>query len=116
VYGSLVSVNLNQKNEMLAISSSLGEPININPQPRWSENEVIETLRKMPSVSSSNMDNWHPHLFYYFIQPEKSWHLVYMVNDISKKNDLRLSHLVTYVIDAQTGQPLEEISQVKTLF
>jgi Zn-dependent metalloprotease len=117
VYGSLVTVEMDDENELLAISSSLGDPLNVDPVARISPADVLNTVRTLAGYGTQPLQAT-PRLCYYFDSAAGRWRLVYVVEDINKKDgettQQAAGHIplvVDYVIDAHTGGSVAELSR-----
>ena len=112
VYGSLVTVELGDDNEMVSIDSSLGHPEGVDPVARVAPSQAIETARTAPDGYEPTVEGVVPRLVYYYDQADSRWRLVYMLEDVPVTLDRTAEpepdrdspneppHLVDYVIDA----------------
>jgi Zn-dependent metalloprotease len=121
VYGSLVTVELDEGNELVSINSSLGDPTGVDPVASVSPSRVIEIVTALagqaPELEAV------PRLVYYHVQEGGRWHLAYLVEDVVKSESKRTvvdpgdAHrtgrhtdmVVDYVIEAHTGELLAEL-------
>jgi bacillolysin/neutral peptidase B len=104
VYGSLVSVELDQNNRFLAISSALGQPIDVDPVATLSPAQALVVIH---GDAGNNSYTEPPRLYYYFDRQSESnrWRLVYMAKDVPREDDDDTTpELVDYVIDAHTAE------------
>jgi Zn-dependent metalloprotease len=121
VYGSLITVEMDDENELLAVNSSLGEPANVDPVARISPADVLNTVRTLAG-HGMQLPQATPHLYYYFDAAADRWRLVYVVEDISKMDEEttqeaaeHIPFLVDYVIDAHTGDLVAELPRTPSI-
>ena len=124
VYGSLVVVELDKKNELVSINSALTEPTNVDPVASVSPADVFKTVREA-SGYTGELDTT-PNLYYYFDREGQIWRLVYITRDVPKyqgeaaepaaetpPSDRRTQsqrlQVFDYVVDAHTGQLVVEL-------
>lgn len=120
VYGSLVTVELGDKNECLAINSALGEPYGVSPIAKVSPAEALETAAKAAGYKGKP-PLATPRLFYYFDRKLQRWRLTYFVEDVPLAKPMRgsvqgLAPLVMdYVVDAHTGKLVAQMPRTPSL-
>lgn len=122
IYGSLISVELDETNNLLSLNSSMGEPKNINPIAKISPSKVAEIATKYCS-SKEPISKQIPLLYFYVDQKDK-WRLVYILKDIIKyeqeakkkeQNDhghAPIPNYISLVIDAHSGEVIREMPRV----
>lgn len=123
IYGSLISVELDETNGLLSLNSSMGEPKNINPIAKISPSEVAEIATKYCS-SQEPISNQIPLLYFYVDQKDK-WRLVYILKDIVKHEQKEekehedhghdhapIPNYISLVIDAHSGEVVREMPRV----
>lgn len=132
IYGSLVTVELDKKNELVAINSALSEPVNIDPVASVSPAEVLKQVRERAGYVAQHLDAT-PRLYYYFDRAAQRWRLVYITRDVVKlartesagnagnaadagdaatkifAQSRRMPHVFDYVVDAHTGEMVTEL-------
>jgi Zn-dependent metalloprotease len=121
VYGSLVTVELDQSNQLLAIKSSLGEPHNVDPIAKLSPVEAIDIVRREAGYGSQYLDV-APRLFYYFDSKVERWRLAYIVENVFKHRmpseteepSPHLPGIADFFIDAHTGEVVAEVSRTQS--
>ena len=120
VYGSLVSVELDNSNECLAINSSLGVPSGINHVASVSPADALKVAAKASGQSIKSL-NQTPRLYYYFNQNTEKWCLAYIIEDVPKR-DRKVStgghiesSLMDYVVDAHSNKLLAELPRLNTM-
>jgi phycocyanin beta chain len=119
IYGSLVTIHLDENNEIVAFNSALGEP-DVDPEPYLSSEQVLQIVRSWAGYQTATLDV-DVNLYYYFDQIDSLWRLVYITGDILKQsrseegNLEALPSIVSYIVDARTGDLVIELPRVKTL-
>ena len=113
VYGSLVTVELDQDNECLAIHSALGAPKGISPIARVSPQAALDLVAKTSGNKASAL-RATPRLSYYFDGSTKDWWLVYIVENVPNRAREPGEHrhqaaLHDYVVDALSGRLLSAL-------
>jgi len=123
VYSSLVTVELDDKNECVSINSALGEPGNLSTIAKISQDAALKVVAKAAGYAKGE-PSWAPRLNIYLDEKGK-WRLVYIVEDVrtkpskgkvprksakgKSKADVPSSHhhadpnIFDYVVDANTG-------------
>ncbi|NER28781.1 MAG: hypothetical protein F6J89_14375 [Symploca sp. SIO1C4] len=127
VYGSQVTVELDEQNELIAINSAIVEATDIDSSAKNKPEKTIEKIKPEKTIElvsrliecdPQNLDvTSAPH--YYFDSKEERWRLVYIVKyrfknteDLHKLKSVK--KLVDYVFDAYTGDLVSELPRVKT--
>ncbi|MFS8085258.1 MAG: hypothetical protein ACMG6H_06475, partial [Acidobacteriota bacterium] len=114
VYGSLVTVELDQDNECLAINSTLGTPAGVNHVAKVSPADAMKVAAKCAGQSIRDL-NQTPRLYYYFDQDGKRWRLAYIIEDVVQRRPKVLPEgrsdaaRKDYVVDANSGRLLAEL-------
>lgn len=114
VYGALVSVELGDRNELLAIQSALGEPANVDPVATRSPREALAKAAELAG-SGTELLGATPRLSYYYDPIALRWRLVYVIEDVRKRAQGgpqatgSSPWLVDYVIDAHSGELVAEL-------
>lgn len=118
VYGSLVSVELGDNNEMVSINSNIAKPDVASYVAKISPQDALKRIaaeagygRELPAAT--------PVLNLYFDQKGK-WRLVYFVEDVrSRKKEKSPGHdmplVYDYVIDALTGALVAELPRTPAM-
>jgi len=120
VYGSLISVELDDKNEFLGINSSLGTPTGVQHIAKVSPARALAVAASASGYAARALSQT-PRLYYYFDEATQRWHLAYIIEDVPQR-----SRQVTkggrsdalrkdYVVDAQTGKLLAELPRTPTM-
>jgi Zn-dependent metalloprotease len=114
VYGSLVSVELDQDNRFLAISSALGQPTDVDPVATISPAQALAVIHE--DVGNESVLE-PPRLYYYFdnqTDPSR-WRLVYMSKDVPREDDGDTPELADYVIDAHTAEIVGRLPRTQSV-
>jgi Zn-dependent metalloprotease len=119
VYGALVTLEVDDNYDLLAINSAFGDPSGIDASPKLKPEKLKELIQKLTKHDLGNLD-LAASIYYYFDTKNKSWRLVYVVeNPLQNTNALPKSEsipeMVDYIIDAHTGDLVSELPRVKTI-
>jgi len=118
VFGSLVSVELDEHNELVSLNSSMAEP---NLQSYVARISPYQVLKKIATIAGygRELPDGIPKLNLYRDSTGK-WHLTYIVEDVRSRKkgkttlkDFPLVH--DYVIDAITGALVAELPRTPTM-
>lgn len=118
VYGSLVTVEMEPNNELVAINSALGEPADVDPVATISPAQALEVVRGLAGPDAEPLESV-PRLHYYFHQEEQRWHLAYIAENVPKVDrggrvgPGAALELADYVIDAHSGELLAELPRTQ---
>jgi Zn-dependent metalloprotease len=124
VYGSLVAVELDKKNELISINSTLTEPTNVDPVATVAPADVMKTVVQASGADAQSLEAT-PSVYYYFDREAQRWRLVYIMRDVPKTkggNDIEAAtegvanrrqysapRAFDYVIDAHSGDLVAEL-------
>jgi Zn-dependent metalloprotease len=124
VYGSLVAVELDKKNELISINSTLTEPTNVDPVATVAPADVMKTVVQASGADAQAVEAT-PNVYYYFDRETQRWRLVYIMRDVPKTksgNDIEADtsgvpnrrqssapRAFDYVVDAHTGEMVAEL-------
>lgn len=121
VYGSLVSVELDDRNDLVSIGSSLGKPTDVDPVAKISPADAVKAVEKYPSYRK-RLDGITPRLNYYFDRTQSKWRLVYILEDVpvsstsTKKDETELApRLMDYMVDAKSGKVVSELPRTSSM-
>jgi len=121
VYGSLVTVELDDENNLVSINSSLGEPRDVNPVAKISPSEAIKAVKDYPGFKK-NLQDLVPHLSYYYDNASAKWRLVFFLEDVPVSLERKATHgtkpaplYMDYVVDALTGKVVTELPRTPSL-
>ena len=115
VYGSLVTVELDESNALVSLESTLGTPEGVDPVASVSPAEARTAAESAPDGYTPTSMDAVPKLHYYFDVPTSTWRLVYILEDVpvtldrsgeseSGQRPLEPPRFVDYVVDAHDGQ------------
>ncbi|NET04765.1 MAG: hypothetical protein F6K16_08500 [Symploca sp. SIO2B6] len=127
VYGSQVTVELDEQNELIAINSAIVEASDIDASAKIKPEKIREKIKpektrelvsQLIGCDPQNLDVTSV-THYYFDYKEERWRLVYIVKyRLKNTEDLHklksVKKLVDYVFDAYTGDLVSELPLVKT--
>lgn len=109
IYGSLVTVELDAKNNCLAINSSLGAPKGLSAVAKLAPQAALALAAAQSGNKAAEMKAT-PRLNYYFDKARQAWALAYIVENVPKRSRSAqaVGHaqaaLFDYVVDAQNGK------------
>jgi Zn-dependent metalloprotease len=107
VYGSFVTVELDEKNACLGIDSTMGTPEDVDPIARIAPAEALAVAAKASGQAARAIRST-PRLHYYFDSARAKWRLAYIIEDVPRKKGRtvpthRAAGRDDYVVDARTG-------------
>ena len=126
VYGSLVAVELNKKNELISINSTLTEPTNVDPVATVAPADCVKVVVQASGAEAEAIEAT-PSVYYYFDREAQKWRLVYIMRDVIKKKGYedaeaataevssrrtqshRMPQAFDYVVDAHSGDLVAEL-------
>lgn len=114
IHGSLVTVELDAANDLVALNSALGEPHGVSYIPALTPTTVLEAIRGYAGLPA-NAPLENPRLSYYYDGDEQRWRLVYVVEDVFTPPGVAADPesftppLADFVVDAQDGQLVERL-------
>ena len=115
VYGSLVTVELDEANDLVGIDSAMGEPSGVDPVASVSPAQARAVVAAEPDGYLPVLDGVVPRLNYYFDSADRRWRLVYLLQDVPVRLDrtaepasvgesrLEPPHYMDFVVDAHEG-------------
>jgi len=115
VYGSLVTVELDEANQLIGIDSALGQPDGVDPVASVSPAQAVEAARAAPDGYAPTVEGVVPRLNFYYDAAASQWRLVYILEDVPVRLDrgaepeadrastLEPPRFVDYVVDAHDG-------------
>jgi Zn-dependent metalloprotease len=116
VYGSLVTVELDDGNNLVGIDSALGEPEGVDPVATVSPANALAAAEAAPDGYAPRLTGVIPRLSYYFDVGASRWRLVYILQDVpvildrtaepqaDRESHLEPPRFMDYVVDAHDGQ------------
>jgi Zn-dependent metalloprotease len=116
VYGSLVTVELDESNKLLGINSALGAPQSVSPVARISPADAVKAVKAYPG-HTKDLDKIVPRLNYYFDRAASKWRLVFILEDVPvvPKTKGRSPVLMDYVVDAHSGKVVTAMPRTPTV-
>jgi Zn-dependent metalloprotease len=121
VYGSLVTVELDDANNLVSINSSLGEPERVSPVAKVAPSQAVKAVQEYPGFKKE-LANIVPHLTYYFDNGGARWHLAFILEDVpvtpessSNRENKPAPRYMDYIVDAQTGRVITELPRTPSL-
>ena len=116
VYGSLVTVELDEANNLLGINSALGTPRGVSPIAKVSAADAVKAVEKHPG-HAKELAGIVPRLNYYFDGPKSKWRLVYILEDVPVVPETKGPSpvLMDYVVDAHTGAVVVALPRTPTV-
>jgi Zn-dependent metalloprotease len=115
VYGSLVSVELDEDNSLVSMDSALGEPAGVNPIATISPAAALTAAKAARGGYKPTLTGVIPRLNYYFDSPRAKWRLVYILEDVpvtldrsagtkaDQRSKFEPPRIVDFVVDAHRG-------------
>jgi Zn-dependent metalloprotease len=122
VYGSLVSIELDSKNEFVSINTTVGEPSNVDPVAKIAPEAVLKKVARW--AGSADKVTQPARLFFYYDEAGARWRLAYVVEDVlrekprspGKSNGVTaLPDVSDFVVDAHTGDLIAELPRTQNM-
>jgi Zn-dependent metalloprotease len=113
VYGTLVTVELDQDNSLVSLDSSLGQP-DVDPVASVSPADAVAAAGRHPGFKSS-LEGIVPQLHYWYDPAASKWRLVYILENVrvavdqetmsdeDRNSGLEPPRYVDYIVDAHEG-------------
>ena len=120
VYGSLITVELDDDNHQVGLNSALGKPSGVSPIAKISAAQAAAAVAAYPG-SRKYLQGIVPHLYYYFDQAAAKWRLVFILEDVKVTPEKAAvqagpsKRLMDYVVDAQSGKVVRELPRTATM-
>ncbi|MBG1243932.1 M4 family metallopeptidase [Nostoc sp. NZL] len=120
VYGSLITIEMDYGNELLAVNSSLGEPINVDTIAQISPAEALNKVRDLAGYGLKPLEAT-PRLCYYFDTAVDRWRLIYVIEDVRQQSrektqtDKHIPLLMDYLIDAHNGEIVAKLPRTPSV-
>lgn len=115
VYGSLVTVELDVDNSLLAIHTALGDPVDVDPV------ATVSPAQALAVIGEDGPTEEPPKLYYYFDNQARParWRLVYIAKDVPNAAGgevaLRGPDLADYVVDAHVGTLVARLPRTQSM-
>ncbi|MBJ6759641.1 M4 family metallopeptidase [Myxococcaceae bacterium JPH2] len=115
IYGSLVTVELDENNELLSISSAMGEPAQVDAVAHIAPSQALDVVRREAGYGDVALEVV-PQLRFYFDASAQRWRLVYITQDVPKHSApaSAMPQLSDFVVDAQTGEFVGELPRTQS--
>jgi len=123
VYGSLVTVELEEDNSLLAMRSAMGGPTDVDPVATISPADVVAVIRQ----DAGDHPAEPPRLYYYFderAQPN-GWRLAYIATDVRRlpreagaqeyRAAVGVPQFFDYVVDAHSGELVARLARTQSV-
>jgi Zn-dependent metalloprotease len=122
VYGSLVTVELDDDNGLVSINSALGEPTRVQPVAKISAAEAAAAV-ETKAPFRKQLKNISPILTYYFEVARSKWRLAFIFEDVpvsqkrikGGKAQAIAPRYFDYIVDAQTGRVIVELPRTPSM-
>ncbi|MBZ9772258.1 M4 family metallopeptidase [Mesorhizobium sp. CO1-1-8] len=122
VYGSLVTVELDESNRLVSINSALGEPTGVQALAKISPAEAAKAVVNKPPFKK-DLTGIAPRLNYYYVASRAKWHLAFIFEDVPvalsergpKKTERIAPRYFDYVVDAKTGRVIAELPRTPSM-
>ncbi len=122
IYGSLVTVELDDDNALVSLNSALGEPTDVTPVAKISAAEAAAAVTAKPPYKKLLTDI-APRLTYYFEAARSKWRLAFIFEDVPVTNPKKpgakaeaiAPRYFDYVVDAQTGRVIAELPRTPSM-
>jgi Zn-dependent metalloprotease len=127
IYGSLVTVELENDNSLVSIDSALGEPQGVDAVAAVSPADASKAAAAAPDGYTPDLKGIAPKLNYYYDTTGRAWRLVYIFEDVpvtvdagkQAEADRTSGHEppkeVDYVIDAHDGSVVAVLPRTPTM-
>lgn len=116
VYGSLVTIELDESNKLLGINSALGTPAAVDAVAKISAAEAVKAVKAYPG-HTKDLNKVVPRLNYYFDAGASKWRLVFILEDVPVVPDSKGPSpvLMDYVVDANSGKVVAALPRTPTI-
>jgi Zn-dependent metalloprotease len=116
VYGSLVTVELDEENSLVGIDVAMGEPEGVDPVAKVAPADALTAAETAPDGYQPTLTGVVPRLNYYYDAKDSRWRLVYILQDVpvkldraaepadSRTDEFEPPRFADYVVDAHDGQ------------
>ncbi|MFK0729670.1 MAG: hypothetical protein ACFKPT_19580 [Gloeotrichia echinulata GP01] len=118
IYAALVTVEVDENKELLAINSMIGLPVCVDTAAKLRPDEVQKLIKQKTGRDLTN-SQLKVTTYFYFDSQKNKWRLVYYVDNKIKsgKSGIKfelIPEMVDYIIDAHTGDLVSQLPRVKT--
>ncbi len=115
VYGSLVTVELDEDNALISINSALGEPSNVSPVATVSPAQAMEVVSRAAGYTGTGPEIT-PRLHYYFDTGRQRWHLAYIAENVLQPaaDGRKAPAVFDFVVDAHSGELITRLPRTQS--
>ncbi|MGO6899518.1 M4 family metallopeptidase [Rhizobium ruizarguesonis] len=120
VYGSLVTVELDDENNLVSLNSALGDPRDVPSIAKVSAARAAQAVSKKKPFDKK-ISGVAPRLSFYFEPKKDKWHLAYIFEDVDATSPERAGagqlrpRYFDYVVDANTARVIAEFPRTPTM-
>ena len=120
IYGSLVTVELDDDNNLLSLNSSMGNPKGVSPVAKIAPAQAVESVKKYPGFQKE-LANIVPRLMYYFDKDASKWRLVFILEDVPVSLEERKGvtkpapQYMDYIVDAHSGDVVAQLPRTPSM-
>ena len=121
IYGSLVTVELDEDNELLALNSALGTPpADLDAVATLSPAQALDAIRRRAGPDAK-IQGCLPRVVFYFDELAQRWHLAYLTENVTRSQatgetgDPRSPGLFDYLVDAHGGELIAELPRMQSI-
>ena len=122
VYGSLVTVEIDNDNSLVSINSALGEPQSLPVIAKISAQQAAKAVTEKPPFKK-DLTGIAPRLNYYYEASRSKWRLVFIFEDVpavlpreeKEKPQKVAPRYFDYVVDAVTGRVIAELPRTPSM-
>ena len=121
VYGSLVTVELDETGRLLSLSASLGAPRGVNPVATIAPAAAVKAVARVAG-GRTQLEQIVPRLHYYYDQRQSKWRLAYILEDVPaapratrRAPRSPAAAYLDYVVDAHKGKIIAELPRTPSV-
>jgi Zn-dependent metalloprotease len=126
VYGALVTVELDEQNTLVSLTSALGAPRGVSPMAKVSPADAAKAVIAFGAFKK-DLAGIAPRLNYYYDATRDKWRLIFIFEDVpvvspdAKKADKvdphghLAPHYMDYIVDAHTGLVVAELPRTPSM-
>ena len=127
VYGSLVTVELDERNELVGLDSALGEPGGVGPVASVAPAAALTAAAEAPDGYTPDLTGVVPRLHYYYDRAGGRWRLVYLLEHVpvavdreheaaeDRASGLEPPRFADYVVDAHDGDVVTMVPRTPSM-
>jgi Zn-dependent metalloprotease len=123
LYGSLITVELDEDNNLVSLNSALGQPDDVDPVATVAPADAVAAVTEYPGYRKDVADIV-PRLNYYFDGAGARWRLVYILEDVPVEpdpdapdatSDLEPPRAMDFVVDAHDGHVVAQLPRTPSV-